>query len=139
MNVKIREEEIVINDKSLRYYPYYFNRHWQDEGLSGPALVKKVLSQWAEALIKMDEDESVFLPHSLEDEWVECLRANLSGERVVLRCVWVNWSGHSVDLDDISEFMFYEHEVVKEYSDVFGEYDRKELAAALQGAEIIRA
>jgi hypothetical protein len=136
VKVKITRESIELGDRSVPYYAYYFDQWWNDDAKDRLIVVKKVLSQWADALDNATEGQALYLPYSLDDQEVESFKAEVHGNEVTLRCVEVNWNGYSIALDDLSDFIYQTHELWNESPEIFGVYDKEDLIAALRDPEL---
>jgi len=150
MRVQIGNERIVIGERALEYYPYYF-AIW-DDAVDHRLTVKSVLSQWASALAALSRfrQGAVYLPYYLDDQTYRFLKAELNEEDVVLTDTLVSANGYAIDLDDLSREMYSEPEVVSEGVDwdgrqndetpkFFGRYSAEEVIEALKSAEIADA
>ncbi len=130
MEIQIDSKRLKIGEHSVKYSAYYFDVEEYND-LSEAAALKEILVQWAGALTNLDNGRALFLPFSLDDEWIECFKASQSGERITLKHVWVSEDGWSVDVSDLGEFMTSEHEIRKELPEVFGEYRKEDFILAL--------
>ncbi len=131
----IKNTEIHIGDKIVRYYPYYFGieEYERDHRLC----VKDVLSQWATALRKLGSGYGVLhLPYSLDDESCLCFRATLAEGKVSLRCVQVSANGYAMSLNDLTADMTAEYKYLHQTPNDFGVYEPDELIESLIQAEI---
>jgi hypothetical protein len=139
MEVEIDYQRIRIGDQGLVYYPYYFDI-WGEKEADKLNVLKSVLSQWASALKELrDGDAPLYLPYSLDDETVNCIKATRKGKNIILRCVVVGANGYQLDLDDLASFMRSEQVVEEESPEIFGEYAANEIIKALQEARPIDA
>lgn len=137
MSVQIDRYRITLFGDSLRYDPYYLDLAAEEFKTDTAAILKGLMQQWAEALMNgAFEGKPIYLPYSLDDEWVECLEAQVEGERVVTKCVHVGVNGYAVDLFNLSQFATSVHKIDKEYPETFGVYRRSELVSALRNAKI---
>jgi hypothetical protein len=115
MKVTIEGKRILIGERALEYYPYYF-AIWDDE-VDHRLTVKKVLAQWAMALTRLEStSEPVWLPYYLDDQDCKFLKAELDGEHVVLTDIYVWADGYAMDLDDLSTEMRTEPDAVESFS-----------------------
>ena len=135
MRVRITREKIEIDGKSVSYYPYYFDQWWNEEAEDRLVVVKKVVARWADELDKAEEDRTLYLPYSLDDEAVECFQAQVRGEEVVFRCVEVKCNGYAIDLNGLGEFIVYPHELWSGRPEAFGTYNKPALVSALRNAD----
>jgi len=138
MEIQIDSKRLKIGEHRVKYSAYYFDVEEYTD-LSEAAALKEILVQWAGALSNLDNGRTLFLPFSLDDEWIECFKASESGERITLKYVWVSEGGWSVDVSDLGEFMTSEHEIHKELPEVFGEYRKEDFILALLNARVIGA
>lgn len=137
MKVTITEEAIEINGGRVRYYPYYIDQHWNEQADDRLVTMRKIVTQWADALARAKDRQKLYLPYSLNDQEIECFEAVTEGDEVTLRCVEVHWSGYSMVLDELGEFMTYcPHEFLSERPDLFGRYPKRDLIEALRRAEL---
>lgn len=98
MLIQIDNKNIRLGDHCFAYSAYYFDGKARAELTSADAL-KKFLVQWKRAVIENLGSECVlFLPFSLEDEWVECFKAKLSGEKLSLTHVVVAENGWALPI-----------------------------------------
>ena len=136
MSVQFDTKRIIIFGDGLFYDTYYLSIAAELTGQRYEAIVKQVLGQWAEILADVQPDqETVFLPFSVGDEFVECLAATRTGRQIVLRSVSVDIEGHTLDLLNLHEFMVGLQEISQQYPENFGVYDQAELIRALKEAE----
>jgi hypothetical protein len=119
MKVVIEERKILIEGKTLEYYPYYFSC-WKD--ISDHRLtVKNVLAQWAAALSRLSiKAHVVYLPYYLDDQTCKYLKAELDGHDVLFTDLLVNANAYSMDLDDLSFEMYSEPQVIESWVDING-------------------
>jgi len=152
MKVQIENKRIKIGENSLEYYPYYFSI-WKDrDGLDHRPTVKNVLSQWATALTALYSGSypAVYLPYYLDDQDCKYLKAELVGEDIVFSDLSVRDAGYAMDLDDLSDRMYSEPDIIKSWIDFSwiefngkehepkfsGRYNAKKIIQALKDAEI---
>src|SRR6185503_7704117 len=101
MKVEINSKQINIDDKMLNYYTYYFGI-WDNPERDHLQVFKSVIKQWALALDNIkSESETLFLPYSLDDEVIECLKVTKQDEKIILQCITVDGNGYAVNLDDL--------------------------------------
>ncbi len=149
MKVQIENEQLKIGENSLEYYPYYFSI-WKDKDeFDHRPTVKNVLTQWATALTALCSGlyPAVYLPYYLDDQSCQYLKAELEGEDIVFSDLLVRDDGYAMDLDDLSDRMYSEPDIVKSWIDryrkehnsepkFFGRYNAKEIIQALKDAEL---
>ena len=136
MRTLIRDTTIQIGDQQLEYYPYYFGIWDRDE--DHRLCVRHTIWQWAAGLRQLDDNRQVVhLPYFLDDQWCGCLQATRKKNKVVLRRVEIIEAGYAIDLNDISDVMFGDHQYHSEAESDLGEYDRDELIQSFEQAEIV--
>jgi hypothetical protein len=116
MLIEVDDEKLTIAGRSFSYSAYYFE--FRDvSNLTSAKALRLVLAQWKNVLMEsLGTDRILFLPYSLEDEWVECFKATLSGEMVSLTETYVDENGWAVSIDDLRNFMLSPHNILKESS-----------------------
>jgi hypothetical protein len=60
------------------------------------------------------------LPFNFEDEWVECFKAKVSGEKMSLTHAQVAENGWAVPIENLGSFIMSSHEILKESDVLFG-------------------
>jgi hypothetical protein len=138
MEIQIDEKCMKIGEYSFRYDAYHFDADEYADLSSGEVLIK-ILAQWAKALSDIRDGDTIFLPFSLDDEWVECFKVTQLGDRLNSKYVWVNENGYALDVSNLSDFMATTHEIWKESPEVFGEWDKEEFRSALLNAKVTAA
>lgn len=132
-------QRIVLFGESVLYDPYYFDVSSEYGNDSYLSVVKRVLSQWAEALAEAESGEAVlYLPFGIYDQCTECFAATITGSQVEMRCVWLDIEGWSIDLRDLYEFMTSPKNVIEHCEENFGVYNKEELIRELAEAEPTR-
>ena len=140
MRVAIEQERILIDEKVLNYYPYYF-AIWKD-GIDHRLVAKKVLSQWASAIETLETGrEAVYLPYYLNDQICRFLKAEADDSEVVLTSLDVYEDGWAIDLDDISREMYSTPRIAESFFDVHGRFhdNSPELLGRFNASELIEA
>ena len=131
MNIHIDERTLKIEGHPLEYDAYYFDAD-EYAGLSNSEVLKVLLSQWAKAISESAAGQMLYLPFSFDDEYVECVEADVAGDKVSLRHVWVRENGYAVDVVNLSAFMATSHEINSMSPNrPLGVYGREELVSAL--------
>ena len=139
MNIQIDEKSLIIAGQRFPYDAYYFEAE-EYEHLSCPAILKAILAQWAEALANSDDrNASLFLPFSFDDEEVDCFRARVDGDKVVLSYAQVWENGYALNVADLNEFMRSEYQILEESPEILGAFTKRELISALLNAEVVAA
>lgn len=137
MLIEVDDEKLTIAGRSFAYSAYYFEFRDVSDLTSAKAL-KLVLGQWKKVLMESPgTDRILFLPYSLEDEWVECFKATLSGEMVSLTETYVDENGWAVRIDDLRNFMLSPHDILQESSTPCASLPTRELIEALTIAATI--
>lgn len=136
MKVEFDSERLILSGHVLSFDPYYFAVASEQTETDWDSVVRDVLRQWAEGLLRLAPRETLHLPFGVYDQCVQCLEADLAGQMVELRCVWINIGGWSLDFSDLSEFMCERHKVVKPSLEVFT-FPRLALIAGLKEAKLI--
>jgi len=137
MAVKFDDKHISLFGDTVSYDPNYFAVAAEYGGTDYSAIVKFVLRQWAEALIKANAEEAtLYLPIGIYDQCVERFAAAVSRNRVILRHVSVGIGEYSLDLRDLHGFIRSGPEVTAVRTKDFGAYDRAALIRALLEAEL---
>lgn len=139
MAVEFNSETLTVYGQALSYDPYYFAiaAEYNYTGTEWDGVVKDVLRQWAEGLLGMADGGTLYLPFGIYDQCLQCMEADLIGEAVALRCVWLDIGGYSLNLPDLSEFMGGRHKVNKASPKSLGSFPRVELVAGLRKAKLI--
>ena len=109
MKISVEERRLVIEGRPLEYDAYYFDVG-EYEGRTGIEVLKRLLAQWAKALSEAAPGRTLYLPFGFEDEYVECVEAEVAGEEVSLRHVWASENGYAVDVADLGPFLAASHE-----------------------------
>jgi len=136
LEIVIESTRIRIGPDAVPYDGYYFGFSDGPES-SVEHVLRRVLAQWADAVERLTNTEStVYLPFSLDDEWVEAFRARLTVHQVSLRCVRVAKNGYMVNVDDLKDFMQEAHRIEHEEPKDFGSYARTDFVAALRNVRI---
>jgi hypothetical protein len=138
MDILIGERSMNLGGHRLDYDAYYFGTDGY-AGLTCGEALKEILRQWADALAGLGDGQTVFLPFSLDDEWVECLRVTQCGEDVAYQHVWVRVNGWALDVSDLSDFMSSAPEVWKESPETMGEVKKSEFITAVLDARVAAA
>jgi hypothetical protein len=137
MLIEVDDEKLTLAGRSFSYSAYYFE-FTDVPNLTSATALKLVLRQWKNVLMEsLGTGRTLFLPYSLEDEWVECFRAILSGEMVSLTETHVDENGWAVRIDDLRNFMLSPHNILKESSTPCISLLTRELIEALSIAETI--
>jgi len=131
MNIHIDESRLKIEEYSLEYDAYYFDVDDYD-GLSNSEVLKRLLSQWAESISESAAGRTLYLPFSLDDEYVECVEADVAGDKVGLRHIWVRENGYAVDVVNLGAFLATSYEIKSmSPNHPLGVYGKEELISAL--------
>lgn len=134
LEIVIESTRIRIGSGAVPYDGYYFGF---SDGSSVELVLRRVLAQWADAVERLSNTEpTVYLPFSLDDEWVEAFRARLTDDQVSLRRVRLGENGYLVNVDDLKDFMHEAHRIEHEEPQAFGSYERTDFVAALRNARI---
>jgi len=138
MKIQVDNKAIILDGARLIYDLYFFPGDGYDD-VSLPAKAKDVfLLPWARAIQKSsDKGGPLFLPYAPDDEWIECLKAILKDDKIVLNLVQVGENGYAVDFGDFETFITSPHEIDEESPEVFGEFNKDEFVQALVEAEVI--
>lgn len=136
MIVEFDSEHLIIFDQVLPFDPYYFAVASEQTENDWADVVTDVLRQWAEGLSRLASRGTLHLPFGIYDQCVQCLEADLAGEMVELRCIWVDTEGHRLDLSHLSGFMGEHHKVVRPSLKIFT-FPRIALIAGLKEAKLI--
>jgi hypothetical protein len=115
MDIQIDEKSMRLGEHRLEYDAYYFDPDEYAELSSGEVL-REILRQWAAALAGLKDGQTIFLPFSLDDEWVECLKVTRHGDRLTST-----------------------QQIRKETPEAFGEWDKEEFISALLNAKVTAA
>ena len=132
--IEVDDRTLALAGRSFPYSAYYLD--FKDvPNLTSRTSLKIVLADWMTALIEsLGTDRVLFLPYSLEDEWVECFKATLSGEMVSLTEVYVNENGWAVNILDLTGFILSPHSILKESSTPFATVPVQDLIDSLNVA-----
>jgi hypothetical protein len=126
----------TIDGKELPYSLYYFDSEDYNAPSSSESF-KKILGKCTNALQKISSVNSpMFLPFAPEDEEVECLKATVDGDKIVLTIVEVNENGYAVDWTEIEVFITSPQEIRNESAEVFGVYNRDDIVSGLMNARV---
>lgn len=69
------QSSLTLNGGRVPYYPYYIDRHWNEDAQDRLSMMQKIVSQWADELDRAKDGQKLFLPYSLNDQEVECFEA----------------------------------------------------------------
>jgi hypothetical protein len=138
LDILIGERSINLGGHYLEYDAYYFDAD-KYAGLTCGQALREILRQWAAALAGLEDGQTLFLPFSLDDEWVECLRVRRRGENIAYQHVWVSENGWALDVSDLSDFMSSAPEVWKESPETVGEVEKAEFISAVLNAKVAAA
>ncbi|TGK10143.1 hypothetical protein EHO58_01590 [Leptospira selangorensis] len=134
MNISFDNERINIGEDSLRYDSYYLD----DDGRLHTNM-RNLLRQWYIILSSLIEREVAYLPYSIADESVSCLKVEKNKDSLSLRCVTIVYPGYAISLDDLVLFArSTEHEICHEFPQYFGVFQFSEFINALKLALDIR-
>jgi len=118
MLIQIDNKNVRLGDHCFAYSAYYLIGKTARATLTSADALKKFLVQWKRAVLENLGSECVlFLPFNLEDEWVECFKAKLSGGKLSLTHVVVAENGWALPIEDLNRFILSAHEILKEFDD----------------------
>jgi len=138
MDIQVDDHCMILGGHSLSYSAYYFDVD-KYAALPSGEILKEIFVQWANALTNIGNGQSIFLPFSLDDEWVECLQVTQHGEKLTYQYVRVSENGWALDVTDLSEFMASAHHVRKVMPEIAGECEKSEFISALLNAKVSAA
>jgi hypothetical protein len=134
MLIQIDNKNIRLGVHCFAYSAYYLDDNAPGEFTSVDFL-KKVLVQWKRSVTENLANECIlFLPFSLEDEYVECFKANLNGGQLSLTHVLVAENGYALPIQNLNEFILSSHEIREESDELFGPLSVQEFIDGLSAA-----
>ena len=137
MLIQIDDESVRFGAHCFTYSAYYLNRD-NLVGFTNAAALKTVLFQWVRVLLEtLGSDCTLYLPFNFEDEWVQALKATLTGQTVSLTAVQVEENGWACPIDNLKSFIVSPHITQKESDELFHRLRRQEFIDALIAAEVI--
>jgi len=139
MIIEIDEKEISFGNQKLVYDLYHldFPHYEKYRAPTVGGVFKNIVFEWVKALDSPTLDQPLFLPYAFDDEWVDCLKALEQCDKVIFKLVRIDENGWAVNFSDLNEFITSPHKICQESAEIFGEYNKDEILAALLNARVI--
>jgi hypothetical protein len=134
---------IVIDNKGFTFdecrfiYDLYYVKGEEYDAPTLAGVFKNVLVKWANALQNTrDQSDPLYLPFAPDDQWVDCLMATPSGDRLELKAVKVAQSGYSMNFSDLESFITSPQQVIESHKTI-GEFDKDQFISTLINADVV--
>ena len=122
MQIQITDCLLTFDGISVRYEHEYLPR----------AVLLDVLREWCRRLTAARAGQTIYLPFSLDDEFILAFEAELHGEQLSLRVVKLDGIGYVVGHHPVFEAIMRDRRVVERFPGAFLVCDRTQLWEAVE-------
>jgi len=137
MKIQIDNHGFTVGNHRFIYNLYFIESDSEFLQPSAGATFKKILLKYAEVLQDISEDSPLYLPFAPDDEWTDCLKARLVGNKIRFTFASIAEGGWGVFDFDLTGFITSTHEIRTEFDEGIAECDKDEIIAAMINAEVI--
>ena len=122
MQIQVTDSSLTFDGISVRYEHRYLPR----------AVLLDVLREWGRRLTTERAGQTIYLPFSVDDEFIEVFEVEPNGEQISLRLVKLDGIGYVAGVDAVSEAIMRDRPVVERLPAAFLVCDRTQLLEAVE-------